>query len=62
MIGDMIAKIRKEKGMTKTEVKEILGEPTSVSENETPRNWNYGIKSLSRSFFTKSNRYILFRW
>lgn len=51
-----------EKGMTKTEVKEILGEPTSVSENETPRNWNYGIKSLSRSFFTKSNRYILFRW
>ena len=51
-----------EKGMTKTDVKEILGEPTSVSENETPRNWNYGIKSLSRSFFTKSNRYILFRW
>ena len=51
-----------EKGMTKTDVKEILGEPTSVSENETPRNWNYGIKSLSRGFFTKSNRYILFRW
>ena len=51
-----------EKGMTKKEVKEILGEPISVSENETPRNWNYGIKSLSRSFFTKSNRYILFRW
>ena len=51
-----------EKGMTKTDVKEILGEPTSVSENETPRNWNYGIKSLSRGFFAKSNRYILFRW
>ena len=51
-----------EKGMTKTDVKEILREPTSVSENETPRNWNYGIKSLSRGFFAKSNRYILFRW
>lgn len=38
------------KGMTKQQVKEILGEPQSVSENETPGVGKNGIKSLSRKF------------
>ena len=51
-----------QKGMSKAEVQAILGEPSSVSESETPRSRNYGIKSFSRSFFSKSNRHILFKW
>ena len=50
-----------QKGMSKAEVQTILGEPSSVSESETPRSRDYGIKSFSRGIFTKSNRYILFK-
>ena len=48
-----------QKGMTKAEVESILGEPASVSENETPRIRNNGIKSFPRSIFIKSYRCIL---
>ena len=50
-----------QKGMSKAEVQAILGEPSSVSESETPRSRNYGIKSFSRGIFSKSNRHILFK-
>lgn len=48
-----------QKGMTKSDVESILGQPTSVSESETPRIRNNRIKSFSRLIFFKGYRCIL---
>jgi hypothetical protein len=52
--------IRLRKGMTKAQVKNVLGEPFSINEGNNPKNLKFIFKIIENSFRTESYE-LLFR-